>query len=51
MVELYFYLVKKGRKTCNKENKTVGQVPDTVFDKVLEMLKADGRDADGKKIA
>ena len=40
MVELYFYLVKKGRKTCNKENKTVGQVPDTVFDKVMDMYVA-----------
>ena len=51
MAELYFNLVKAGKRTCNKENKAVKQVPTAVFDEVLEMLKADGRDADGKKIA
>ena len=51
MKELYFNLVKAGKRTCNPENTSVRQVPATVFDEVLEMLKADGRDADGKKIA
>ena len=51
MAELYFNLVKAGKRTCNPENKTVRQVPTTVFDEVLAMLTADGRDADGKKIA
>lgn len=51
MAELYFNLVKAGKRTCNKENKKVRQVPATVFDEVLDMLTADGRDADGNKIA
>ena len=48
MAKMYFDLVKAGRRTCNKENKAVKQVPDTVFAEVLAMLAADGRDADGK---
>ena len=48
---MYFDLVVAGRRTCNKENKKLKQVPATVYDVVLEMLTADGRDADGKKIA
>lgn len=51
MVELYFNLVCEGKRTCNPENKKVKQVPRTVFDEVLERLTADGRDADGKKVA
>lgn len=51
MEQMYFDLVVAGRRTCNKENKKLKQVPATVYDAVLEMLTADGRDADGKKIA
>ena len=51
MAELYFNLVKAGRRSCNAENKNVKQVPATVFDEVLAMLAADGRDADGKPLA
>ena len=51
MAELYFNLVKAGRRTCNAENKAVRQVPATVRDEVLAMLAADGRDADGRPLA
>ena len=51
MAELYFNLVKAGRRSCNAENKAVRQVPATVRDEVLSMLAADGRDADGKPLA
>ena len=51
MAELYFNLVKAGKRTCNPDNKSVKQVPSTVIDEVLSMLIADGRDADGKKIS
>ena len=51
MGELYFNLVKAGRRTCNAENQTVKQVPATVRDEVLAMLAADGRDADGRLLA
>ena len=50
MAETYFKLVIAGKRTCNKENKSVLQVPYTYFDEVLAMLTMDGRDADGNKI-
>ena len=51
MAELYFNLVKAGRRTCNPKNTSVRQVPSTVFDEVLAMLVADGCDADGNILA
>lgn len=51
MIENYYKLVIAGKRTCNPDNKTVRQVHYTCFDAVLEMLVANGRDADGKKIA
>lgn len=50
MERLYFDLVVDGRRTCNPENHKVKQVPENLRSKVLALLEADGRDADGKKI-
>lgn len=51
MERFYFTLVCNGLRTCNPENTKVPQVPDRQRAAVLQMLEADGRDADGKKIA
>ena len=50
MGKFYFELVVAGVRTCNPENKAVTQVPAKHCDEVLELLKSDGRDADGNKI-
>ncbi len=50
MGKFYFELVVAGRRTCNPENTAVVQVPAKHRDEVLELLKANGRDADGNKI-
>lgn len=50
MVDMYVALVIAGRRTCNKENKKVKQVPANYRDLVLADLEAIGLDADGKPI-
>lgn len=47
MKEMYYKLVIAHKRTCNESNKTVPLVPVTYRAAVLEMLKADGYDADG----
>lgn len=51
MGKFYFELVCNKVRTCNRENKAVKLVPEKHFDEVLAMLTADGRDADGNKVA
>ena len=50
MVDMYVALVINGRRTCNKENKKVKQVPANYRELVLADLEAIGLDADGKPI-
>lgn len=51
MLDMYVALVIAGRRTCNRENKTVRQVPATYREAVLADLEALGLDGDGKEIA
>lgn len=51
MLDMYVALVIAGRRTCNKENKAVRQVPANYREAVLADLEALGLDADGKEIA
>ena len=51
MLDMYVALVIAGRRTCNRENKTVRQVPATYREAVLADLEALGLDGDGKEMA
>lgn len=51
MVDMYVALVIAGRRTCNTNNKEVGQVPARLRAAVLVELEALGLDADGNPIA
>lgn len=51
MLDMYVALVIAGRRTCNKENKTVRQVPANYRETVLADLEALGLDGDGKEMA
>ena len=51
MLDMYVALVIAGRRTCNKENKTVRQVPANYREAVLADLEALGLDGDGKEMA
>lgn len=50
MIEMYYKLVIAGRRTCDKDNKEVTQVPEALRADVLDMLTKDGRDANGNII-
>ena len=50
MLDMYVALVIAGRRTCNRENKTVRQVPATYREAVLADLEALGLDGDGKEM-
>ena len=50
MIQIYYNLVIAGRRTCNPENKTVTQVPESLKADVIELLTKAGRDLDGKLI-
>ena len=50
MDKVYFELVINGMRTCDENNKTLPMVHKKHLAAVLEMLKKDGRDANGKKI-
>lgn len=50
MVEFYYGLVLAGKRTCDVKNTKVKQVPEKHLSDVLEMLKANGYDANGKTI-
>ena len=49
--KMYYDLVLAHKRTCNKNNKTVKQVPHTYLDIVLQMLTENGYDADGNKVS
>ncbi|MGN1013850.1 MAG: CD1375 family protein [Butyricicoccus sp.] len=51
MTELYYNLVLAHKRTCNSENTEIKLVPATVRAAVLELLEANGYDADGNAAA
>lgn len=50
MINLYVGLVKNGKRTCDINNKKVRQVPKHLKEAVIEELKNQGYDENGKKI-
>ncbi len=50
MIDLYVGLVKNGKRTCDINNKKVRQVPKHLRETVIEELKNQGYDENGKKI-
>jgi hypothetical protein len=50
MVDMYLALVIAGRRTCDKNNKTVRLVPTRYLNAVLAELEALGLDANGNPV-
>ena len=50
MVDMYLALVIAGRRTCDKNNKTVKMVPTNFINAVMVELEALGLDANGTPI-
>lgn len=50
MVDMYLALVIAGRRTCDKNNKTVKLVPTRYLNAVLAELEALGLDANGNPV-
>ncbi|NMW84222.1 hypothetical protein HKO22_00485 [Peptoniphilus sp. AGMB00490] len=50
MIDLYVGLVIRGKRTCDVKNKEVKLVPAHLREKVIEELKNQGYDENGKKI-
>ena len=49
METMYYKLVVAGKRTCDKGNTAVKQVPENLREAVMALLVADGRDANGVK--
>lgn len=50
MIDLYVGLVIRGKRTCDVKNKEVKLVPVNLRDAVIEELKNQGYDENGKKV-
>lgn len=50
MIDLYVGLVIRGKRTCDVNNKKVKLVPANLRETVIEELKNQGYDENGKKI-
>ena len=50
MIDLYVGLVIRGKRTCDENNKKVRLVPKNLRADVLEELKKQGYDANGKEV-
>ena len=48
---MYYDLVLAHKRTCDKNNKSVKQVPHTYLNIVLQMLTENGYDANGNKVS
>lgn len=48
---MYYDLVLAHKRTCDKNNKSLKQVPHTYFNTVLQMLTENGYDANGNKVS